>query len=195
MGTATDGSGFLAPTTLNGSLRKLSAVQRLRDGPVTRPTLRRPHQEQLATEETVKHKMSRYTRDERAAIAKAKEQNDLRRAKARERMALRRARIKALPEEEQREYQEKARQARAKNRRYLQIASWDYRNRKFTELREAYAGSTERTRYEEYVTKSSIRRAKKSRAERAEQKRLEAAQNETDDLPDSSEISTSDSDS
>ncbi|KAJ7680862.1 hypothetical protein DFH06DRAFT_1120449 [Mycena polygramma] len=191
----------------NEQLDKLNNALRIQSGAATtRPLLRRPYQEQVAAEESVHQKMSKRTKDERAAIAKAAQQNQVRRAKARERMALRRAQIKALPPEEQLQYQEKARRARAKwreeNRRYLRIASWDYRNRKFIEMHEAHGGEGlgERTRYEQYITKSSIRHFKKLRAERAKQR----AENEPlrrepqsesemdDDLPDSSEIATSD---
>ncbi|KAJ7601269.1 hypothetical protein DFH06DRAFT_1353546 [Mycena polygramma] len=187
----------------NECLDKLNQTLRIeRDTSVSRPVLRRPHHERIAQEESTHQKMSRQSKDERAAIQRALQQNEKRRAKARERMALRRARIKALPPDEQIEYQEKARQARAKwraeNRRYLQIASWDYRNRKFIEMQEAHGGG-DRTRYEEYISKSTIRGLKKNRAERR-QERLEAGRPEQvtepaaddSDLPDSSEIFTSD---
>jgi hypothetical protein len=51
----------------------------------------------------------------------------------------------------------------------------------------------ERTLYDEYLTKTSIRRSKRERAQlRQEAKAAEAAR-ELSDLPDSSEIATSDS--
>ncbi|KAJ7036228.1 hypothetical protein C8F04DRAFT_1181508 [Mycena alexandri] len=161
-----------------------------------RPVLRRTHSELLIAESSNQQKMLMATlsKKERAAIQKANTQADLRRAKARERMARRRARIKALPLDEQLEYQDKARRARAKyreeNRRYLAVASWGYRKRKYTEMEEAVA---QRTPYEDYLLKSTIRQRKKERKVNTEERRHRLAAEQDSDLPDSSEIPTSDS--
>ncbi|KAJ7840772.1 hypothetical protein B0H13DRAFT_2366055 [Mycena leptocephala] len=147
---------------------------------------------------TARPVMSKLSKKERAAIDKATQQAEIRRAKARQRMAIRRAKIKALPTEEQQEYQDKAQQARAKwregNRRYLAIASWAYRNRKYVEMCETYG---DWTRYDDYLLHSNLRKFRHIGAERALQ-RQQAAEAEADpgeesDLPDSSEIATSDS--
>ncbi|KAJ7896574.1 hypothetical protein B0H13DRAFT_1885079 [Mycena leptocephala] len=127
-------------------------------------------------------------------LAAVRQKAEARRAKARERMAIRRAKIKSLPLEEQEEYQNKAREARAKyretHRQYLRIASWGNRNRKYLHLE----GDT---RYDKYIVKSRVRELKKQRRKRQEAQAREArarAANDESDVPGSSEISTSDSD-
>ncbi|KAJ7843685.1 hypothetical protein B0H13DRAFT_1909277 [Mycena leptocephala] len=163
-----------------------------------RPVMRRVHREQLEDEVSVQQKMSKLSKTERAAVDKAAERAEIRRAKARERMAIWRAKIKALPVEEQVEYQHKAQQARAKwregNRRYLAIASWGYRNRKYIEMHAAHG---DRTRYDDYLLKSDLRKYRRIRSERAQQcqeaAKTEADPGELSDLPDSSDIPTSDS--
>ncbi|KAJ7038546.1 hypothetical protein C8F04DRAFT_1179564 [Mycena alexandri] len=153
-----------------------------------RPVLRRTHLELLAAESSTQQKMAMATlsKKERAAVQTANAKAEIRRAKARERMAKRRAHIKVLPPDEQAEFQDKARRARAKyreeNRRYLAIASWGYRKRKYIDLAEAVA---DRTPYDEYLLKLTIRHHKKVRTARSR-----AAES---DLPDSSEMSSSES--
>ncbi|KAJ7664810.1 hypothetical protein B0H17DRAFT_1143570 [Mycena rosella] len=75
----------------------------------------------------------------------------------------RRAKIKALPVDEQEEYHNRAHESRAKyremNRRYLQIASWDYRNRKYIEMHELHG----HIRYDNYIRKSSLRTLRKKK--------------------------------
>ncbi|KAJ7017507.1 hypothetical protein C8F04DRAFT_1200388 [Mycena alexandri] len=100
-----------------------------------------------------------------------------------------------LPPDEQVEYQNKAREARAKyceqNRRYLAIASWGYRKRKYIDMEEAVTG---RTPYDEYILKSTVRHHKKTRkARREEQESPRLAAEPESNLPDSSELSSSES--
>ncbi|KAJ6493715.1 hypothetical protein C8R47DRAFT_1070214 [Mycena vitilis] len=166
-----------------------------------RPVMRRIHQEQLTQDELTRQKMAKATRTQRATAEQKAQQAELRRAKARERMAIRRAKIKALPPEEQDEYRTRARASRAKwreeNRRYLAISSWGYRHRKYVDLYEKFSG-TDRTLYDRYLTTSTTRRLKKDRAQRIAERSqhpvpVDAGADEGSDLPDSSEIPTSDS--
>ncbi|KAJ7847080.1 hypothetical protein B0H13DRAFT_1907452 [Mycena leptocephala] len=53
-----------------------------------RPVMRRVHREQLEDEVSVQQKMSKLSKTERAAVDKAAERAEIRRAKARERMAM-----------------------------------------------------------------------------------------------------------
>ncbi|KAJ7653362.1 hypothetical protein DFH06DRAFT_1134106 [Mycena polygramma] len=165
-----------------------------------RPVMRRPHQEQVAEEESLQQKMANISKKQRNILQEKAEKAEIRRAKARERMAIRRAKIKALPPDEQYEYQNRARLSRAKwreeNRRYLAVASWGYRHRKYVDLYEKLSGA-DRTLYDQYLTTSTNRRVKKLRAQRMAERRaqppVDAGADEGSDLPDSSEISTSDS--
>ncbi|KAJ7601471.1 hypothetical protein DFH06DRAFT_1151641 [Mycena polygramma] len=196
----------------NAKLDELNFARRGLGGDPTittqRPVMRRTHQELVAEEESAQQKMANVSKRQRAATLKDKaEKAEIRRAKARERMAIsfqwdfsRRAKIKALPPDEQHEYQNRARLSRAKwreeNRRYLAVASWGYRHRKYVDLYEKLSG-TDRTLYDQYLTTSTNRRAKKMRAQRIAERRsqpsADAGADVGSDLPDSSEISTSDS--
>ncbi|KAJ7704198.1 hypothetical protein B0H16DRAFT_1482687 [Mycena metata] len=170
-----------------------------------RPVLRRTHAQLLSAEASTRQKMIMYdilpvpqatlSKKERITIQAASAKADLRRAKARERMAKRRASIKALPPDEQDEYKKKARDARTKyreqNRRYLATASWGYRKRQCIEIEEAEDG---RPAYDAYLLKSTTRHYKKARkVQREEQERRRLAAQSESDLPDSSELSTSES--
>ncbi|KAJ7179735.1 hypothetical protein C8R46DRAFT_1212275 [Mycena filopes] len=164
-----------------------------RKQPNPHPVLRQALREMIVEELSTKEKMTRVSRTERLRLAHAAEQLEVRRAKARERMAIRRAKIKALPSDEQAEYHEKARESRAKyreqNRRYLAVASWGYRNRKYVEFEVL---CSEESRYKQYIVKSSRRADEKEQRARQQEARTRAAA-EVSDLPDSSEVPSTDS--
>ncbi|KAJ7678330.1 hypothetical protein DFH06DRAFT_1121819 [Mycena polygramma] len=175
-----------------------------------RPVMRRPHQEQVAEEESLQQKMANISKKQRNILQEKAEKAEIRRAKARERMAIRRAKIKALPPTNSTNIKI-VQDYRALNGGKKTAGIWPLRrgatdigsllqtctpSPKIVDLYEKLSGA-DRTLYDQYLTTSTNRRVKKLRAQRMAERRaqppVDAGADEGSDLPDSSEISTSDS--
>ncbi|KAJ7277033.1 hypothetical protein C8J57DRAFT_1223731 [Mycena rebaudengoi] len=150
-------------------------------------TLTRAQRNQLKKLELIALKQEQDIRHAEAAT-----KAEIRRAKARQRMAIRRAKIRELPPEEQLEFRDRARKAQAKyrerHRRDLQLDALCYRNQKFLDT---YGSAN----YPAHVQKCSERRRQKLARQRAAVAATTIVTRKAcpdDDLPDSSEVPTSD---
>ncbi|KAJ7909218.1 hypothetical protein B0H13DRAFT_2330650 [Mycena leptocephala] len=162
-----------------------------------RPVMRRVHREQLEDEVSVQQKMSKLSKTERAAVDKAAERAEIRRAKARERMAIGAPKSKRFPWRNRWNTSTKHNSARQVARRQPSLSGDSILGLSKPEIYEMHAAHGDRTRYDDYLLKSDLRKYRRIRSERAQQ-RQEAAKTEADpgelsDLPDSSDIPTSDS--